>query len=366
MAWSSTVALRMVYLAFVRLLGLLLLLSRSQRAKDVELLALRHEVAVLRRQLGTRPRLSWPDRAVLAALTPTPPRFAAPHPAGHPRHPALLAPPPRPLEMETETRAHRPPADTRAAHRPGPTARPREQLLGLHPHPGRTPPPGPPCQRLHHPPRPALRWPRPRTPTVKQRADLARVPPHPDNEFLRTQTSGLLAAAFFHLDTVTLKRRHVFFVMEVGTRTVHVLGVTAPHRRLGHPARPQPAVRPQRAHHRLPLPAARPGREVHRRLRHHLHAREHIDLEERTTGAEDERPRPEIHSQRPRRVHIALCLSGELPAHRSVSPSRHATSRTLLGSGPRSDVRFDQWCCGSKQLAGNQTSPSCRAESGPV
>lgn len=56
----------MVYPAFVRLLGLLLLLSRSQRAKDVELLALRHEVAVLRRRLGTRPRLSWPDRAVLA------------------------------------------------------------------------------------------------------------------------------------------------------------------------------------------------------------------------------------------------------------------------------------------------------------
>ncbi|MFF4752262.1 hypothetical protein ACWD5R_41585 [Streptomyces sp. NPDC002514] len=45
----------MVHLAFVRLLGRLLLLSRSQRAKDVELPALRHEVAVLRRRLGTRP-----------------------------------------------------------------------------------------------------------------------------------------------------------------------------------------------------------------------------------------------------------------------------------------------------------------------
>ncbi|MFF4762569.1 integrase core domain-containing protein [Streptomyces sp. NPDC001292] len=61
-------ALRMVYLAFVRILGLLLLLSRSQRAKDVELLALRHEVAVLRRRLVTRPRMSWLDQAILAAL----------------------------------------------------------------------------------------------------------------------------------------------------------------------------------------------------------------------------------------------------------------------------------------------------------
>jgi hypothetical protein len=54
MAVSDRMALRMLYLIFLRLLGLL---SRSQDAKDVELLALRHENAVLRRQLGARPRL---------------------------------------------------------------------------------------------------------------------------------------------------------------------------------------------------------------------------------------------------------------------------------------------------------------------
>lgn len=59
--------IRLVYLFVVRVLGWLALLAGSDAAKDVEILVLRHEVAVLRREVA-RPRPDWADRAILAAL----------------------------------------------------------------------------------------------------------------------------------------------------------------------------------------------------------------------------------------------------------------------------------------------------------
>jgi putative transposase len=63
------VSLRFAYLAVLRMFDWLALAARSGRAKDAEILILRHQVAVLQRHRHVKvPRLSWADRAVLAAL----------------------------------------------------------------------------------------------------------------------------------------------------------------------------------------------------------------------------------------------------------------------------------------------------------
>ncbi|WP_176993807.1 integrase [Nonomuraea jiangxiensis] len=60
-------SVRLLYLIMVRVFGWLVLLGRGQASKDVEIMVLRHEVAVLKRQLA-RPKPDWADRALLAAL----------------------------------------------------------------------------------------------------------------------------------------------------------------------------------------------------------------------------------------------------------------------------------------------------------
>ncbi|MCW2903840.1 MAG: Integrase catalytic region [Streptosporangiaceae bacterium] len=70
-------------------------------------------------------------------------------------------------------------------------------------------------------------------PSILRSADIGPAPrrsPHGGptwREFLHAQASGLLAAHFFHVDTVISKRLYVFAAMEVGTRTMHILGITA-------------------------------------------------------------------------------------------------------------------------------------------
>ena len=128
-------AFRLAYLVLVRVLSWLALLARSNAAKDVEILTLRHEVAVLRRT-NSRPALTWLDRAVLSALgrlLPAPVRQVR------------LVSPRTLLRWHAQLVANRwtyPPPTTRpTTHpttdpRPGAADGPRESPLGLQTHPG--------------------------------------------------------------------------------------------------------------------------------------------------------------------------------------------------------------------------------------
>jgi putative transposase len=206
----------MLYLIFVRLAEWMALLARSSASKDAELLVLRQEVAVLRRQ-KPKPKLDWADRAMLAALARLLP--------GPLRMNRLVTPDTllrwhRRLIRWRWTYPHRtgrPPADPQTAlliervarENPGwGYKRIQGELLGLGIQVGAS--------------------------TVRRILRRLRIPPAPQRsrstwrQFLRTQASTVLACDFFHVDcALTLRRVYVFFVIEVGTRYVHILGVTA-------------------------------------------------------------------------------------------------------------------------------------------
>jgi hypothetical protein len=81
------VTVRMLYLIFVRLADWMMLLARSAASNDVELLELRHESAVLRRQ-NLKPWLDRANRILLATLTRLLPRLHAARPVTGPRRPS--------------------------------------------------------------------------------------------------------------------------------------------------------------------------------------------------------------------------------------------------------------------------------------
>ena len=208
--------LRLLYLSLWQLLGWLALLARGQASKNAELLVLRHEVAVLRRQVA-RPRPNWPDRAILAALA----RLLS----KERRHDRMVTPDTllrwhRALVNRHWTKPHRPPG------RPPLSAQLRRLILRMA---AENPTWG--YRRIHgelaqlgYRVAPSTVW------LLLNRAGIDPAPRRAGltwRQFLSAQAEGILACDFFHVDTVLLRRLYVLFVIEVSSRRIHLLGVTA-------------------------------------------------------------------------------------------------------------------------------------------
>jgi transposase InsO family protein len=203
------------YLALQRVLQLLALALRGDRSKEIEILVLRHQVSVLRRQVH-RPDLTPPDRMLLAALSQlmrrrswatffvTPStllrwhrdlirhRWTYPHKKpGRPPTPKTIRQLVLRMAAENAGWGYQRIAGEllNLGHRVSPsTVRNILLAAGLNPAPRRTGP----------------TW----------------------TQFLTAQAEGILALDFLHIDTVLLRRIYVLFGIEHATRRVHLLGLT--------------------------------------------------------------------------------------------------------------------------------------------
>jgi putative transposase len=208
-------ALSFVYLAFVSLLRLLMRCGRTVDVKDIELLVLRHQLEVLRRQVE-RPKLRASDRALLAAAG----RLLPPA-----RRRGLLVTPQTLLRWHRELVRRRWTYPAARPGRPPIDARTRELVLRLA--------------------RENPRWGYQRIvgelnklglsvspSTVRRLLARAGLRPAPRRsgpswrEFLRAQAASVVACDFFCVETALLRRYYVLFFIELQTRRVHLAGAT--------------------------------------------------------------------------------------------------------------------------------------------
>lgn len=203
------------YLAFTAILRLISAGRSDPFAREVEVLALRHELSVLRRQTG-RPRLRPADRAFLAALT----RLLPPE-----RRRGLAVTPQTLLRWHRDLIRRKWTYSSRGPGRPPIEERIRELVLRLA--------------------RENPRWGYPRiagelgklgitisASSVRRILLAAGLEPAPRRiglswqQFLRRQAATILACDFLTVETLTLRRYYVLFFIELATRRVHLAGVT--------------------------------------------------------------------------------------------------------------------------------------------
>jgi len=213
---SQGIALSFLYWSLRRLLALVVLRFRSEREKEIEILLLRHQLLVLERQLA-RPELTQADRALLSAFSRVLPRRAW---GSFFVTPATLLRWHRELVARRWTYAHRRPG------RPATPAEVRELVVRL-----ALENPGWGYRRIQGELvglgiklAASTVW------TILREAGIEPAPKRLETswaEFLRRQATSILECDFLTVETLFLKRFYVLFFIELGTRRVHIAGITA-------------------------------------------------------------------------------------------------------------------------------------------
>jgi putative transposase len=210
------VVLSFLYWMLRRLLELLVLRLRSEREKEIEILALRHQLRVLERQVG-RAQFQPADRALLAAFSRALPRRA---------WPSFLVTPATLLRWHRELVARRWTYPHRRTGRPATPDDVRELILRL-----ARENPGWGYRRIQGELvglgvslAASTVW------EILRREGIEPAPRRLESnwaEFLRRQAASILECDFLTVDTVFFKRFYILFVIELQSRRVHLAGITA-------------------------------------------------------------------------------------------------------------------------------------------